>query len=498
MNAAEAPVLRVEAKKNTVLQSHGRRPWYGEDGKPFSEAFVIGIAGGSASGKVIFSLYIVAVNAENLAMHNVDTRRPADCSDSFYKTHTPQELKLAFENNYDFDHPDAIDMTMFAACLNDLKACKQTNIPVYSFKEHQRLPETKYLYGAAIIIAEGILALHDPSMRALYDLKIFVQCDSDLMLARRIRRDVSERGRNVEGVLEQYLRFVKPAFDNFVGPSSKYADIIVSGANNSVAIDLITTHIRKKLQDRSRHIRPKIARGLSRHQTGVHTPGTTIDMLDISVIKKTPQLEGIYTILRDKNTTRGDFIFYADRLSTYLAEMAMELLPFKPKSVETPVGAISHGKELDAPFICGISVLRSGGSLERGLRRVLRDVAIGSLLIQTEPKSGEPLLLHAMLPNCVKFRHIAETSWVFLLDAQIGTAAAAMMAIRILLDHGVQEERIIFITFIVALDGGVSVLRKAFPKVRLVAGAVDTKLQIGWLDGKEDEGRGRDVWIIGK
>lgn len=141
-----------------------------------------------------------------------------------------------------------------------MKACKQTNIPVYSFKEHQRLSETKYLYGAAIIIAEGILALHDSSMRALYDLKvtlllvykkdylhsnqIFVQCDSDLMLARRIRRDVSERGRNVEGVLEQYvfslhtsikcqvvmttryLRFVKPAFDNFVGPSSRFADLV--------------------------------------------------------------------------------------------------------------------------------------------------------------------------------------------------------------------------------------------------------------------------------
>lgn len=146
------------------------------------------------------------------------------------------------------------------------------------------------------------------------------------MLARRIRRDVSERGRSVEGVLEQYvcpvpciypplitttryLRFVKPAFDNFVGPSSRYADIvsycetcfekthkdvasqIVPGADNGVAIDLITTHIHKKLQDRARQIRPKIARGLSGYQTGVHTPGTTLDLLNLTAIKKTPQLD---------------------------------------------------------------------------------------------------------------------------------------------------------------------------------------------------------------
>jgi len=91
--------------------------------------------------------------------------------DSFYKELAQEELDLAFANEYDFDHPDAIDMPMFAACLSDLKKGRQTNIPVYSFQEHQRLPDKKYLYGASVIITEGILALHDAKLRALYDLK---------------------------------------------------------------------------------------------------------------------------------------------------------------------------------------------------------------------------------------------------------------------------------------------------------------------------------------
>ncbi|KAF8525854.1 armadillo/beta-catenin/plakoglobin [Hysterangium stoloniferum] len=481
--------IRVESKKNTILHSHGRRPWYGEDGLPFSDAFVIGIAGGSGSGKTHVAQQIIESLGYLPTVAIIS-------QDSFYKVHSPEDLELAFANQYDFDHPNAIDMPLFASCLSDLKACKQTNIPVYSFSEHQRLPETKYLYGATIIIVEGILVLQDPAMRALYDLKIFVQCDSDLMLARRIRRDVQERGRDMEGILDQYLRFVKPSYDNFVVPSSKYADIIVPGLDNAVAIDLISTHIRRKLKERCVHIRPKIARGLSGFKPESQNPGCAMDWLNITVLEKTPQLNAICTILRDKTTSNTDFIFYADRLATFLAEKAMEFLPFRQATVETPVDVMADGKQLDATAVCGVSILRSGGPLERGLRRVLRDVAIGSLLIQADPETSEPMLLHSMLPNSIKLRHLAETSWVFLLDAQIGTAAAAMMAIRVLLDHGVREDRIIFIAFIVARDGGISVLRQAFPRVRIVTGAVDNRLQIGWADNTDGEGKGRDVWII--
>ncbi|KAG8779706.1 Uridine kinase, partial [Serendipita sp. 397] len=178
--------------------------------------------------------------------------------DSFYNWNPPDQIALAFANEKDFDHPDSLDLDLFANCLRDLKHNRQTNIPVYSFSQHQRLEETQYLYGAAIIIVEGILALHDAELRKLYDLKIFVQCDSDLMLARRIRRDVAERGRDVNGVIDQYLRFVKPSFDNFVQPSSRYADIILPPKENTEGINLVTEFIRRKRSERSATLREKM------------------------------------------------------------------------------------------------------------------------------------------------------------------------------------------------------------------------------------------------
>ncbi|KAJ8588445.1 P-loop containing nucleoside triphosphate hydrolase protein [Rhizopogon salebrosus TDB-379] len=482
-----------QSKKNTILKSHGRPPWYGEDGLPICDAFVIGIAGGSASGKTHVARQIVR------SLGSVPTVVILS-QDSFYKRLTPDEVALAHANRLDLDQPDAIDMPMFTACLTDLKACRQTNIPVYSFAEHQRLDEVKYLYGAAIIITEGIMALHDPELRSLYDLKVFVQCDSDLMLARRIQRDVKERRRSVEGVIEQYLRYVKPAFDNFVLPTARYADI-VPGSNNSVAIDLISTHIRRQMTERATHFRKHMA---SKTIECCLSDGNPVSS-NLIVLPQTPQLKGIYTFLRDVKSNRQDFIFFVDRLATFLIEKAMEHLPYRPKTITTPVDVDCTGKELDVKSsknVCGISIIRSGGPLTRGLQRVLSDVAIGSLLVQSDARTGEPLLLHVMLPKCVRERHQAVDTWVFLLDAQIGTAAAAFMAIRTLLDHGVQQDHIIFVTFLVARNGGVTILQRAFPKVKIVTGAVDEGLREAWLDHYNEqgegqsEGDGRKVWIV--
>ncbi|RPD59983.1 armadillo/beta-catenin/plakoglobin [Lentinus tigrinus ALCF2SS1-6] len=505
--------ILLQAKKNTVLKSHGRPPWftrYDEDGHSVGDAFVIGIAGGSASGKTHVARRIVQ------ALGSIPTVVILS-QDSFYKRHSPEDLELAFANRYDFDHPDAIDMPLFASCLADLKAGRQSNIPIYSFTQHQRLDETKYLYGAAIIIVEGILALHDPALRKLYDLKIFVQCDSDLMLARRISRDVKERGRSVDGVLEQYLRYVKPAYDNFVQPTSRFANIIVPGSDNTVAIELIATHVRRKIEDHSRlYLRKSLARIGPRDLS----PGDLKDQHfpNLTVLRQTPQLQGIFTILRDRTTTREDFIFFTDRLSTYLSEKAMEFLPYVTKEVTTPISKIYAGKQLAVNDVCGVSILRSGGPLERGLRRVIQDIRMGSLLIQSEDKTGEPLLLHLMLPCCIRQRSLAKKSFVFLLDAQIGTGAAAFMAIRVLLDHGVPQENIIFVTMIVAACGGVRVLQRAFPKVRIICGTIDPVLRESWAlwdtlpsppetaDGElgtptaktkaEAEAEGRRVWVV--
>lgn len=123
--------------------------------------------------------------------------------------------------------------------------------------------------------------------------------------------------------------------------------------------------------------------------------------------------------MRDKTTDRAEFIFQADRLATLVIEKAMELLPFESLAVETPIGVLSSGKTVAAKDVCGVSIIRSGGPLEKGLRRVIRDLALGALLIQTDPQSGEALLLHTDLPACVKERERSADTWVFLLDAQV-------------------------------------------------------------------------------
>jgi len=283
--------------------------------------------------------------------------------------------------------------------------------------------------------------------------------------------------------LEQYLRYVKPSYDNFVLPSSRHADIIVPGKDNAVAIELISTHIRRQLERRSRHFRPKMAVPLSLNLKPSLSwgPLTTSD-LGLTVLEQTPQLKGIYTVLRDRTSTRQDFIFFTDRLATLLVESAMEKLPYREVTIETPVGAQSKGKVMDVESLCGVSILRSGGPLEQGLQRVINDVPIGSLLVQSDSKTGEPLLFQVKLPTCIRQRHRATNTWVFLLDAQIGTGAAGFMAIRVLLEHGVRPAHIIFVTFLVARSGGVAHLRRTFPDVNIVTGAVDDGLREVWLE----------------
>jgi uridine kinase len=188
--------------------------------------------------------------------------------------------------------------------------------------------------------------------------------------------------------------------------------------------------------------------------------------------------QGIHTILRDHSTLREEFRFFADRLSTLVIETALSLLPSRPKPIITRGTNISHvGQELDIlpGHLCGVSILRSGASLEKGLRRVLRDCPVGSVLIQSDRDSGEPMLYQASLPGCDS----ASKSFVLLLDAQIGTGAAALMAVRVLLDHGVPEENIVLCTILVTKikKGGIWALNRAFPKVRIVTSAADDGLE---------------------
>jgi uridine kinase len=138
-------------------------------------------------------------------------------TDSFYRPLTREQI--ADVGNYNFDHPSAFDWPLLIETLRALKRCEKVDVPHYDFVTHSRLPTSSTIYGADVIIVEGILALYHKEVRAELDMRIFVDTDSDVRLCRRLRRDIAERGRDVNGVLAQYERFVKPAFDEFVQPT---------------------------------------------------------------------------------------------------------------------------------------------------------------------------------------------------------------------------------------------------------------------------------------
>ena len=188
--------------------------------------------------------------------------------DSFYKELEPSEIILANKGMFNFDHPDAFDVDLMESVLQvparqypshlklfelqDIMTGKPTKIPVYDFKTNARVPGAfTLIYPSDVVLVEGILVFYFPGIREIFNLKLFVDTDADTRLARRVLRDISERGRDLEHVLHQYTSLVKPAFEEFCIPTKKYADVIIPrGAENSVALDLIRQHIEVSQSDK--------------------------------------------------------------------------------------------------------------------------------------------------------------------------------------------------------------------------------------------------------
>ncbi|KAK9810102.1 hypothetical protein WJX72_004944 [[Myrmecia] bisecta] len=205
--------------------------------------FVIGVAGGTASGKTsVCDRIIRQLNSELTADEGLLNMS----MDSFYRDLTPSEQKDIA--NFNFDHPDAFAFDEIVHTLRDLKQGEPVHIPIYDFVTSSRRAETIPVPRADVILFDGILAFYNPELRDLFDMKIFVDTDADTRLARRVRRDITHRGRDVLQVLDQYERTVKPSFESYILPTKKHADIIVPrGAENEVAIDLILQHIKFRL-----------------------------------------------------------------------------------------------------------------------------------------------------------------------------------------------------------------------------------------------------------
>ncbi|CAL7943393.1 unnamed protein product [Xylocopa violacea] len=411
--------------------------------------YTAGICGGSASGKTTVATKII----ESLDVPWVTLLS----MDSFYKVLNEKQHEMAARNEYNFDHPDAFDFELLKTTLQRLKEGRMVEVPIYNFVTHRRENRTKTMYGANVIIFEGIFTFYNVDVLKMCDMKVFVDTDADVRLARRLRRDISQRGRDLEGVLKQYSTMVQPAFYYYIAPLMIHADIIVPrGGENEVAIELIVQHVHTQLQLRGFKLREKLAHSY----IGQPLPSS------LYLLPDTPQIKGLHTFIRNKETYRDEFIFYSKRLIRLVIEYALSLLPFEDVTVETPQGVLYQGKRAATDKICGVSILRAGETMEQAVRDVCKDIRIGKILIQTNQQTGEPELYYLRLPKDIKDYK------VILMDATVATGAAAIMAIRVLLDHDVAEENVLLVSLLMA-ESGVHSIAYAFPRVKIVTSALD-------------------------
>ena len=200
----------------------------------------IGIAGGTGAGKTLVAQSI----AQDLGSEHVLIIE----QDSYYKD--LQHIPLGERENRNFDHPDAFDRELLRAQLEALTGGKEVDVPIYDMRTHTRLDEPRHVKARRIVILDGLLILDDPALRQMMDIKIYVDADPDVRFIRRLKRDLTERGRTVDQIIRQYESTVRPMHLQFVEPSKRYADLIIpEGGYNFVAIDLLKTKIRSLLSD---------------------------------------------------------------------------------------------------------------------------------------------------------------------------------------------------------------------------------------------------------
>ena len=199
---------------------------------------LIGIAGGTGSGKSTFADRLLALFPNEITVISYD---------NYYKPQDHLEFEERTKTNYDC--PDALDTDLLVKHLRHLQSGETVDVPNYDFKLHTRKAETTRLAPSPVIIVDGILTFHDERLREMFDIKIFTDADADERILRRLRRDVRERGRDIDGVINQYLGTVKPMHGIYVEPTKKYADIIINGGKNNTALDIVATRIAKWLEE---------------------------------------------------------------------------------------------------------------------------------------------------------------------------------------------------------------------------------------------------------
>ncbi len=200
---------------------------------------IVGIAGGTGSGKTtVTSVILQRVGAQHIALLP---------HDAYYCDN--KELTYAERTRINYDHPDSLETDLLVQHINQLKNWQPVELPVYDFTTHSRTSNTVHIEPRQVVLVEGILIFYEAKLRELFDVKIFVDTDADIRFIRRLQRDIVERGRTTESVINQYLNTVRPMHLEFVEPSKRYADVIIpEGGLNMVAMDMVTARLESLLQ----------------------------------------------------------------------------------------------------------------------------------------------------------------------------------------------------------------------------------------------------------
>ena len=198
--------------------------------------YIIGIAGGSGSGKSTFAKKLCEIFSDRVALVSCD---------NYYLPHS--DLSFEERRHLNYDAPEAFEFSLMVEQIQALKRGFAVDCPVYDFTQHTRSDKILHIEPKPVIIIDGILIFTNPALRDLMDMRIYVECDADERILRRVSRDTKERGRGIDDIIEQYLATVKPMHNTHVEPTKAYADIIINGGMNSVALDVVTAKVRSIL-----------------------------------------------------------------------------------------------------------------------------------------------------------------------------------------------------------------------------------------------------------
>jgi uridine kinase len=194
--------------------------------------YLVGIAGGSGSGKTTFAKKVINLVKDDIAILHMDS----------YYLHDQPEIHFTAKGNPNFDHPKAFDWELLRTHLQELKNGNPIEVPVYDFVTSSRLKETKTVKPTSVILFEGIFSIFDQEIRNLLDIRCFLHVDADIRIARRINRDVNERGRTLESVISQYYETVRPMYNKFLAPQKDYADFII-GEETDIAASILSAKL---------------------------------------------------------------------------------------------------------------------------------------------------------------------------------------------------------------------------------------------------------------